>query len=183
MPHPLMLEVVPAEELAPATRAEIIDLCTRAYAERFDHLFESLPGSVHVLARLGNPGGELVSHAAWVVRWLQPEQCLSLRTAYVEAVATAPEYQRRGFATAVMKQVGASIAQRGYDLGALSPSNAEFYLPFGWELWRGPLAIRTPNGLVPTPGEQVMVLRLPRTPPTLDLDVRLTAEWRIGELW
>jgi aminoglycoside 2'-N-acetyltransferase I len=37
-------------------------------------------------------------------------------------------------------------------------------------------------GVLGTPDEQVMVLRLPRTP-LLDLDAALTAEWRPGELW
>ena len=36
--------------------------------------------------------------------------------------------------------------------------------------------------LLPTPEEQVMVLRLPKTPP-LDLELPLSAEWREGEVW
>jgi len=52
----------------------------------------------------------------------------------------------------------------------------------GWQSWRGPLAIRTEAGLLATPGEAVMILRLPHTPP-LALDGPLSAEWRIGELW
>lgn len=70
-----------------------------------------------------------------------------------------------------------------YELGALSPSEADFYERLGWERWRGPLAIRTEKDLELTPEEEeVMILRLPHTP-TLDLHARLTAEWRSGELW
>jgi hypothetical protein len=52
----------------------------------------------------------------------------------------------------------------------------------GWELWRGPLATRTDAGLVPTPDEEVMILRLARTP-ALSLDEPLSVEWRVGEVW
>ena len=45
-----------------------------------------------------------------------------------------------------------------------------------------PLVIRTDKGLLPTPKDRVMVLRLPRTP-KLDVEAPLTAEWREGELW
>jgi aminoglycoside 2'-N-acetyltransferase I len=69
-----------------------------------------------------------------------------------------------------------------FDLGGLSPSDPGFYARMGWESWRGPLAIRSAEGLLATPGEDVMILRLPRTPP-LDLDSSLSAEWRSGELW
>jgi aminoglycoside 2'-N-acetyltransferase I len=177
MVHNITFEVKPAEDLTTAQRAEIISLCSAAYEEDFDRLFELLPNSTHVLARLGR---KLVSHAAWVTRWLQPEGHELLRTAYVEAVATAPEYQGRGFATAVMQELGAQIGS--YDLGALSPSDPAFYERLGWELWRGPLAIRMESSLLPTPDEEVMILRLESTP-KLDLRSRLTAEWRSGELW
>jgi aminoglycoside 2'-N-acetyltransferase I len=103
-----------------------------------------------------------------------------LRTAYVEAVATEPAFQRRGFATAVMQRVAHAIGD--FDLGGLSPSEVGFYERLGWELWRGPLSIRSAAGLIPTPNERVMILRLPRTPP-LDLHSPLSAEWREGELW
>jgi hypothetical protein len=45
-------------------------------------------------------------------------------------------------------------------------------------------AIRRAAGIEPTPpDEQVMILRLPRTPPALVTTALLTAEWREGELW
>lgn len=178
MAYELTFDVSSAERLTLAQKAEIISLCSTAYEENFDQLFEMLPSSMHVLACLNE---ELVSHAAWVTRWLQPYGGAVLRTAYVEAVATDPAHQRRGFATAVMRELQAHIGD--YELGGLSPFDAAFYERLGWELWRGPLAIRTENRLVPTPNdEEVMILRLARTP-NLDLDARLTAEWRSGELW
>jgi aminoglycoside 2'-N-acetyltransferase I len=177
------LDVVPADALPAATRAEIIALCESAYGEDFTRWFEELPGSTHVLAR--NDDGLLVSHAAWVTRWLQPGDHPVLRTAYIEAVATAAKHQRRGCATAVLQRVGDLIrTEPMWELAALSPSDAGFYARLGWELWRGPLAIRRAGRLEPTPeDDQVMILRLPGTPATLVTTALLTAEWRVGELW
>ena len=67
-------------------------------------------------------------------------------------------------------------------LFASSPSFAVTYARLGWEFWRGPLFIRRADRLIPTPDEDVMILRLPKTPP-LDLEAPLSAEWREGELW
>ena len=177
MSNGFTINIARAVDLSAEARAEIIALCSAAYNESFDHLFELLPDSTHVLGRMG---GHLCSHAAWVTRWLQPEGYRVLRTAYVEAVATQPEYQGRGLATAILRTLREEI--REYDLGALSPSEEGFYERLGWELWRGPLAIRSDEGVLATPDERVMVLRLVGTP-NLNIEVRLTAEWREGELW
>ncbi len=177
----ILFSVLDAKSLDASQRAEIIRLCSAAYAEDFTPFLELLlPTSVHVLARLD---GELVSHAAWVTRWLQPHGRATLRTAYVEAVATAPAHQGRGFGSAVMRKVAELIDDYGYDIGGLSPANVGFYERLGWELWQGPLFIRTEHGLLPTPDEQVMILRLARTPSDLDIRAPLSAEWRPGELW
>jgi aminoglycoside 2'-N-acetyltransferase I len=80
-----------------------------------------------------------------------------------------------------MKRVAEEI--KDFELGALSPFSVAYYERLGWELWRGPLLIRTDEGLVRTPRDgDVMILRLPRTP-DLDLYAPLSAEWREGELW
>ncbi len=174
------LTVVQAEvhTLTAAERAEIIELCTAAYEEDFSDFFQTLPGTTHVLGRVD---GKLVSHLAWVTRWLQPAGERLLKTAYIEAVATAPAYQGRGYASRLLREAVGHL--QDYDLGALSPSDAGFYERLGWALWRGPLAIRTVAGIEPTPeGEEVMVMRLEHTP-ELDLTAPLTAEWREGELW
>ena len=180
---PVRLEVITVGALDRAARAEIIGLCESAYREDFARMFEELPGSVHVLAR--DAHGALVSHAAWVTRWLQAGDRAPLRTAYVEAVATAPARRRQGLATAVLRRLARELVADGrWELGALSPSVPDFYSRLGWEMWRGPLAIRRGRNLDPSPpDEQVMILRLPRTPADLDMTSLLTAEWRVGEVW
>lgn len=179
---PPVLNVVPGGALTPAERSAIVALCERAFKEPIAPYLAALPATVHVLA---HAGGALVSHACWVERRLQAGDGPLLLTGYVELVATEPEMEGRGYASAVMRRMAAEIG--GYDLGALGTGVPAFYARLGWELWRGPLAVRLPpeqgGGLLPTPGEQVMVLRLERTPAWLDLDAPLSAEWRQGEFW
>ena len=103
-----------------------------------------------------------------------------MRTAYVEIVATEPEFQRCGFASAVMRRLADAISD--FDLGGLCPAEPELYAKLGWVFWRGPLFIREEKMLMPTPDERVMVLRL-QNRIALDLDLPLSAEWREGEVW
>jgi aminoglycoside 2'-N-acetyltransferase I len=175
---PFSIEVINSQALPASTLRDICDLCTEAYEEDFCAYLEFLDSGVHVVGRLD---GAIVSHAMWVTRALEVDGRSPLRTAYVEAVATTPAYQRRGFASAILTRLAAEIGD--FDLGALSPSEPSFYARLGWESWRGPRFIRTDDGLQPTPGESVMILRLPRTPIDLDLNASVSAEWRPGELW
>jgi len=177
-PSPLAVEVTESAAMSMSALLEIADLCTEAYREDFTGVFGLLGPGVHVIARAD---GRIVSHAMWVFRELQTGTGPPLRTAYVEAVATRPAWQGRGLATEVLRRL--TLAIDGYDLGALSPSDERFYARIGWEPWRGPLFIRTATGLDATPGESVMIHRTPRTPPDLNLDAPLSAEWRPGELW
>lgn len=183
----LRVKVVSGESLSDADRGDIVSLCNRAYEANIEPLFDTFVDATHVL---GFYAGSLASHAMWVTRWLQPGTgqvpCtpstgqVPLRTAYVEMVATEPVHRRRGFATKVMKHLAKATA--GFELGALCPAEPSLYSRLGWVFWRGPLLIRTPGELLPTPDERVMILRLPKTPP-LDLGAPLSAEWRPGELW
>jgi aminoglycoside 2'-N-acetyltransferase I len=175
---PLSIDTVASRSISQSTLLEICELCTEAYEEDFTGAFEALGPGVHVV---GRSEGRIVSHAMWVDRALQPGKRTPLRTAYVEAVATKRQFQRRGFASQILTHVAQEI--RSYELGALSPSDDVFYARLGWELWRGPLFIRTDAGLHPTPEESVMILRLANTPADLDLNDPLSAEWRTGELW
>jgi aminoglycoside 2'-N-acetyltransferase I len=149
----LRLETIHAYQLTTEQLTAIHMLCNRAYEEDL---------------------------TMWVTRWLQAGDGPYLRTAYVEMVATEPSFQRFGFATEVMRRLANEIS--GFDLGGLCPAEPELYAKLGWVLWRGPLLIRTLEGVIPTPDERVMILKLPNTPP-LDFDLPLSAEWREGELW
>jgi aminoglycoside 2'-N-acetyltransferase I len=173
----LKLEILPADQLTADLLAEVLALCNRAYDEDLEELFQTFTNHTHVIARLGDT---IVSHAMWVERWLQPGDLPPLRTAYIEMVATEPQLQHHGFGTQVMRRLAAEI--QDYSLGCLCTGSPSFYARMGWVFWQGPLFIRTSDGLLPTPEEEVMILKLPKTPP-LDLSLPLSAEWREGELW
>lgn len=172
----LRLDIVPGAALDTRQRAALLRLCEEAYEEPFEQILADFESPTHVLGFLGDA---LVSHALWVPRTLH-HGARALHVAYVEAVATQPALQGRGYASAVLRHLADQLAE--YDMGALSPSDAAFYERLGWELWRGPLGLRTEGGTEPTPDEEVMILRLPRTP-ALDLDGPLAAEWRKGDIW
>ena len=174
----LQIEIVAFAGLPAAVRDEVLELCTAAYDEPFAEILAAVGPGVHLLGRLE---GQLVAHAMWVTRWLQPQGRPPLRTAYVEAVATLPAQQGRGFASALLRRLAREIDD--HDLAALSPSDEGFYARLGWQSWRGPLSIRRDGQFEATPDEGVMILRLPRTPADLDLDAPLSAEWRPGEVW
>jgi aminoglycoside 2'-N-acetyltransferase I len=172
--------VVRTEDLSGDLRAALIDVCVAAHDnEDFNNLFSYIPcGGRHFL---GYRGGELVSHAVVTTRWLQPDDEPMLRTAFVDAVSTLPAAQGRGCASVVMRALAAGIDD--YDVGCLQTDIPEFYARLGWEIWRGDLAGRGDDGLIPTPDQRgVMVLRLARTCP-LDLDVPLSIEVQTSRIW
>ena len=174
----LSIQVIKNEDLSRHEYSDILALCSRAFQQDFKPFMDTFSGGTHVLGRFQST---LVTHALWVIRWLQTGTLPLLQTAFVEAVATEKKYRDKGFASAVMKKLAEEISQ--FDLGALCTGSPELYARLGWQLWRGPLFIRTSEGLLPTPNEHgVMVLLLSHTP-LLDLDAPLSAEWREGELW
>jgi predicted acetyltransferase len=176
--NPLNIETVDSRLISYELRKEIISLCNRAYQEDLTELFETYVNPMHLLGYYDNV---LVCHALWVTRHLQAGTNPPMRTAYVEAVATEAKYRNRGFAASIMKYLIGEI--QDYDLAALSPFSVAYYRRLGWELWHGPLSIRTNDVKVPSPAdEEVMIFRLTKTP-TLDLSAPLSAESRAGESW
>ena len=175
----LQLAVITSAQLTVDRRHAVLSLCSRAYQEDFAPYLDMLGSAVHVLGELD---GRLVSHAAWVERELRADGAGALRTAYIEAVATDPAHQGRGFATHLLSALPPLLTE--FDLAALSPSDEAFYARLGWEPWRGPLAYQDPDGGdIETPDEAVMIHRLPRTPHNLDLTARLSTDWRPLEVW
>jgi aminoglycoside 2'-N-acetyltransferase I len=172
--------VLPTEALTPELRAAIIDVCNAANdTDLFHELFSHIPsGGRHVLV---HEGGRLVSHAVATARAAQPEGLPILHTAYLDAVATVPDARHRGHGSAAVGRLALEITD--YDIGCLQTDVGPFYEQLGWETWRGPLAGRGDDGLIPTPDQTgVMVLRLPRTPP-LDLEGLLTIEPQPSRIW
>jgi len=172
--------VLSSGDLTAAQRSLVVALCIAAHGNvAFAKLFSNINwGGRHFLAYRGR---ELVSHAVVTTRWLQPDGLGVLKTGFVDAVATLPAYQGLGYASAVMRRLAAEIGD--YAIGCLQTDLAAFYERLGWEVWRGSLAGRSEDGLIPTPRQRgVMVLRLPQTPP-LDLEMPLTIECQPYRIW
>ena len=169
------------EDLNSVTRASIIHLCIAAHQEEdFKNLFAYVPsGGWHFLAYRDE---QLVSHALVTTRWLQPEGQPVLKTAYVDAVATLPAYQGHGYGSALLRRLASEI-EHEYVIACLETERAAFYEQLGWEVWRGPLAGRSEQGVIPTPEQiGIMILRLSQTP-ALNLDSALTIECQPGRIW
>jgi aminoglycoside 2'-N-acetyltransferase I len=176
------IRVVPSAALSTAEWSTLTDLCIAAFNEDWDGYWESIGPAVHVIAEQAGRG--VVAHAAIVDRLLYPGDT-TLRTGYVEAVAVAPDLQRRGLGTEVMEVIDSTIDE-GYELGALGTGRHGFYARLGWVIWRGPTWIRERDGrLVRSPAEDgnIMVRTTPVTPPDLDLALPIAVDWRPGEVW
>ena len=126
----MRVTVAPTEALDEATRAAIIQVCVAAHQEEdFRHLFDYIPtGGRHFLTYRGE---EVVSHAVVTTRWLQPEGLPLLKTAYVDAVATAPECQGQGYGALVMQHLARHVTD--YALACLETDVPAFYERLGWE--------------------------------------------------
>ena len=176
---PFQIEVIPAPALEASVRAEILSLCSDAYEEDFTPYLDLLSEAVHVLLRVE---GSLVAHAAWVERQLRVANLAQpLSAAYIEAVAVPAALQGRGYGREVLAAVPPLLDE--FDIAALSPSEVPFYARLGWELWQGPLSYRQAAAEIATPDEDVMILRLARTPGGLDVSAGLSTDWRLGDVW
>ncbi len=176
----LTIKTARTGELDETTRKAIIEVCVDAFKEDiFYELFSYLrPDHLHVMAYQES---QLVGHAVVSTRWMQPEGLPILRSAYIDAVAVASAEQGKGIGKVVMQHVASVITD--YEIAGLETGVPGFYASVGWELWRGPLAGRGKDGLIPTPDQRgVMILRLPKTPP-LNLDGLLTIEDQKSRIW
>ena len=137
-------------------------------------------GGRHFFIR--NSAGRIVSHASVVERKLETSG-YPLSTGYVEAVATQPEFQRQGLATAVMHAVGEFVQDR-FELSALSSSRAGFYEKRGWIRWRGATWCREEENLARTADEDGGVfVKFTRHGPLLDVEGDIVVQWRAGDVW
>lgn len=136
-------------------------------------------GGWHVLAE---DGDQLLAHASVVRRTLEVDG-EPWDAGYVEAVATDPMLQGRGFGTQVMINI-AEIISENHRLGALGTGSFHFYERLGWQRWRGPSGVRTPAGVERTSKDDgfIMVL-LTEASMHLELTGLITCDWRPGDVW
>lgn len=176
-----LIRRVTSDELRPDEVVALRELFDGAWGdgdERFtDEDWEHALGGVHFVL---DADGDIAAHASVVERELHTNG-LHLTTGYVEVVATRPRLQRRGYGSAVMREVGEHI-DRTFRLGALATGRVAFYERLGWVVWKGRTSVRSDAGLVRTPEEDGFVLvRLTPTSPELDLSEPISCDWRPGE--
>lgn len=181
---PVRLRSSQTEDLDPDQLAELTRLCEAAFGEPFAAMWERVGPGLHVMA---DAGGRVVAHAMIVDRqvFLGHEMDVALDVGYVEHVATLPEAQGRGHASAVMREINRIIGDE-YTLGGLATGSSAFYTRLGWETWTGPTSVRMADGeRVRTPAHDgdVLVLRTPRTPAGLALDAPIAVDWRPEAPW
>ncbi|MGY1838834.1 MULTISPECIES: GNAT family N-acetyltransferase [unclassified Modestobacter] len=176
----VQLRTLPTADLSPTELRDLRRFLDTAFDSFGDDDWSHALCGVHVLATVD---GELAGHAAVVGRQLIADG-VTLRTGYVEAVATAASFRRRGVGTTVMAEAE-RLVTGGAELGALAASTAgaALYTARGWLPWTGPTAALTPDGVRETPHESVFVLATPSTPIVLDPVDRLICDWRRGDLW
>src|SRR4051812_33475511 len=155
-------------------------LLDEAFGGEFgDDDWEHALGGLHALAFEAT---RLVAHGAVVQRRML-HRGRALRCGYVEAVAVVPDRRRHGLASTVMAELE-WVTRRGYDLGALSATDAgaALYLSRGWQRWQGPTAVLAPGGKAPTPEEDGSVYVFSAAA-DLDLTDELACDWRDGDVW
>jgi aminoglycoside 2'-N-acetyltransferase I len=168
-------------KLPPNLLDKLKKMLEEAYDEPFVEDWDHALGGTHFIIE---ENGEPVSHASVVERFLETEG-RTLRTGYVEAVATRRDRQGRGLGSRVMEAATQHI-KRKYQLGALGTGEFDFYARFGWEVWRGRTSVRMETGEVArTPDEDgyVMILRTQSTPTDLDVTAPISCDWRSGDVW
>ncbi len=176
-----MIDVLTAHtaDLDPVLRDASRALMYDTFDDMAEDDWEHALGGVHAVVL---DDGVVIGHGSVVQRRLT-HGGRPLRAGYVEAVAVRADRQREGHGASLMRELERVIVA-AYDLGALGATDegAAFYASRGWQAWRGPLAVLSPEGVRPTPDEQGGVLVLPAAV-GLDLDGDLVCDWRDGDVW
>ena len=170
-------------DLRPREISAIRDLLDTAFAIHAvtyaDDDWSNALGGRHFLL---DDEGVIVSHAAVVERELQTAG-RRLETGYVEAVATLPSRQGRGYGSRIMAAVEEHV-DRSFELGALSSAGTTLYARRGWLPWLGETYVRRDAGLIRTPGDDdALYVRPTPASPELDLSAPISCEWRPGDPW
>jgi aminoglycoside 2'-N-acetyltransferase I len=161
------------------TKSAVRALMDASFENFSDDAFDNTLGGIHALVC---EDGELIGHASVVQRRLL-HGGRALRTGYIEGVAVRSDRRRQGHGDAMMA-VLERIVRSGYQLGALgaSPDGARLYTSRGWQLWRGPSSVLSPDGIRHTPDVDGAIYILPISDP-VDMTGELTCDWRPGSVW
>jgi aminoglycoside 2'-N-acetyltransferase I len=174
------IELVEYTETTEEFLRELRQLLDKAFGNRFSEAdWDHALGGTHIVVR---EFGSLVSHVAVVPRRLYVGDNV-YACGYVEAVATLPSRQNKGYAALAMGEAR-KIIEIKYQVGALSTSAKDYYRQFGWEDWQGPSYVVTADQWIRSKSEDcgIMVLRLEASS-ELELSSRIGCEMRSGDSW
>jgi aminoglycoside 2'-N-acetyltransferase I len=170
---------VRSDELGDAEIDALRQLMDIAFDGDFDdHDWDHALGGLHAVLTVD---GLVAAHAAVVPRVLYIGDA-AVPTGYVEAVATHPSMQGRGFGTQVMRAIVPEIERIGF--GALATGSSSFYERLGWRRWRGPTYVIGRRGWHRSPDEDdaIMVLTVPGGPSPAGTEP-IACENRPGDAW
>jgi len=176
------IQAIRTFRLPAQARRELLDMCNSAFGMPFDALFDMLPpDGLHLLGRIG---GRLVAHLVITDRCLRADDGPWLRTAYIDAVATHPQFQRQGNAGTLIRRAVQSCSGR-YELLALATDTPTLYAKYGFVKWPGAQMNETEDGTgVEISPEQNNLMVLPCTKAfETDQSATMTANWRPGGGW
>jgi aminoglycoside 2'-N-acetyltransferase I len=172
-------------DLTPQDLAQMREFLSLAFDGDFEEAdWLHALGGTHVWITDAGDGGRILCHGSVVPRSIVFGD-RRLETGYVEAVATEARLRRKGLGSSVMERL-ADVIHKQYSMGVLSSGEHRFYESLGWTLWRGPSHVEDPEqGIVPTPDDDggIMVLSSSSCFSGLDVDARIVADWRPGDIW
>lgn len=175
----LNIETCRTISMSKDVRIEVLDMCNVAFGQPFDMLFDLLPpDGLHVI---GRADGRLVAHLVVTDRSMRVGEGEWLRAAYFDAVATHPDFQRRGYAGELVKKA-VELCRCRYDLLALATNVPQLYEKHGFSRWWGRQLIEREDGCGAMDSEeQNNLMVLPALEITgLDFIKPMTANWRPG---
>ena len=173
------MRTVHTSDLGTGMRSAIRALMDASFEVVSDDTFENVLGGMHALVLEDQ---ELTGHASVVQRRLL-HGGEALRTGYIEGVAVRADRRRRGHGDAMMAALE-RVVRSAYHLGALGASRdgARLYTSRGWQLWRGPTSVLSPDGIRRTEQADGLVYVLPVSA-ALDLSGELVCDWRPASPW
>jgi len=129
---------------------------------------------------LGYLGAELVAHGSVIKRNVRIDE-EDLKIGYVEGLAVAPLYWRRGFGSKLMSEI-TSYCKTEFRICMLSTGEKDFYRKLGWLDFEGESYVFRNGVEVRTADEDEGLMYLPRSVGSLGL-AKVVCDAREGDDW
>src|SRR3989338_3727416 len=136
------MTATPSEALCSATAGEFPELLrflNRVFGPHvqpgievlYPTFFRAVPEALENL-RVTHADGKIVSHTGVQVQEMAVDEA-TLKSGFVGAVATDPDYRGKGYASRLLTDAVRRMRDKGFDLSTLGGFR-DYYARFGWEL-------------------------------------------------